>query len=186
MASTFESISHPFVILLGVPLALIGVVGGLFVTGTAVSVVVLIGLIVFPSSVVVNNAIVVDTINQRRAEGIEKREAIIGAAKLRLRPILITTLTTILGLMPLALGFGEGGEMQRPLALDHRRPRERDLADAGGHSGRLPDPHHETRAEPGVIRLLARLSVGRPVTVVMTFAAVLLLGGIMEPTSPSS
>ena len=117
MASTFESISHPFVILLSVPLALIGVVGGLFVTGTAVSVVVLIGTIVL-SGVVVNNAIVlVDTINQRRAEGIEKREAIIGAAKLRLRPILITTLTTILGLMPLALGFGEGGEMQRPLAL---------------------------------------------------------------------
>ena len=117
MASTFESISHPFVILLSVPLALIGVVGGLFVTGTAVSVVVLIGTIVL-SGVVVNNAIVlVDTINQRRAEGIEKLEAIIGAAKLRLRPILITTLTTILGLMPLALGFGEGGEMQRPLAL---------------------------------------------------------------------
>ena len=117
MASTFESISHPFVILLSVPLALIGVVGGLFVTGTAVSVVVLIGTIVL-SGVVVNNAIVlVDTINQRRSEGMEKLDAIAGAAKLRLRPILITTLTTILGLMPLALGFGEGGEIQRPLAL---------------------------------------------------------------------
>ena len=117
MASTFESISHPFVILLSVPLALIGVVIGLFVTGTAVSVVVLIGTIVL-SGVVVNNAIVlVDTINQRRAEGVTKVDAIVDAAKLRLRPILITTLTTILGLMPLALGFGEGGEIQRPLAL---------------------------------------------------------------------
>jgi len=117
MASTFESILHPFVILLSVPLALIGVVIGLFATGTAVSVVVLIGAIVL-SGVVVNNAIVlVDTINQRRAAGTPRLEAIIAAAKLRLRPILITTLTTVLGLMPLALGFGEGGEIQRPLAL---------------------------------------------------------------------
>ncbi len=117
MASTFESISHPLVILLSVPLALIGVVLGLLLTGTAISVVVLIGAIVL-SGVVVNNAIVlVDTINQGRADGLEKEAAIIAAAKLRLRPILITTLTTILGLLPLALGFGEGGEIQRPLAL---------------------------------------------------------------------
>jgi HAE1 family hydrophobic/amphiphilic exporter-1 len=117
MASTFESILHPFVILLSVPLAMIGVVIGLFITGTAVSVVVLIGAIVL-SGVVVNNAIVlVDTINQHRSSGSDRLDAIVAAARLRLRPILITTLTTVLGLMPLALGFGEGGEIQRPLAF---------------------------------------------------------------------
>ena len=117
MASTFESILHPFVILLSVPLALVGVGVGLLVTQTAVSVVVLIGAIVL-CGVVVNNAIVlVDTINQHRASGMERVESIKTAAQLRLRPILITTLTTILGLLPLALGFGEGGEIQRPLAL---------------------------------------------------------------------
>ncbi len=117
MASTFESILHPFVILLSVPLAMIGVVIGLFITGTAVSVVVLIGAIVL-SGVVVNNAIVlVDTINQHRADGNGRMDSIVAASKLRLRPILITTLTTVLGLMPLALGFGEGGEIQRPLAF---------------------------------------------------------------------
>jgi hydrophobic/amphiphilic exporter-1 (mainly G- bacteria), HAE1 family len=117
MASTFESVLHPFVILLSVPLALIGVVGGLFLTGTSVSVVVLIGAIVL-AGVVVNNAIVlVDTINQHRTDGMERLKAIQMAAQLRLRPILITTLTTILGLFPLAAGFGEGAEMQRPLAL---------------------------------------------------------------------
>lgn len=117
MASTFESILHPFVILLSVPLALVGVGFGLLATGTSVSVVVLIGTIVL-SGVVVNNAIVlVDTINQERAAGAKRIEAIHTAARLRLRPILITTLTTILGLLPLALGFGEGGEIQRPLAF---------------------------------------------------------------------
>ncbi len=117
MASTFESVLHPLVILLSVPLALIGVVAGLYVTGEAVSVVVLIGAIVL-CGVVVNNAIVlVDTINQLRAAGLDKEQAIRDAARLRLRPILITTLTTVLGLLPLATGFGEGGEMQRPMAL---------------------------------------------------------------------
>ena len=117
MASTFESILHPFVILLSVPLALIGVVIALFLTSTAVSVVVLIGAIVL-SGVVVNNAIVlVDTINQHRGAGDNRLTAVKKASLLRLRPILITTLTTVLGLLPLALGFGEGAEIQRPLAL---------------------------------------------------------------------
>lgn len=117
MASTFESVLHPLVILLSVPLALIGVVAGLTLTSTSVSVVVLIGAIVL-CGVVVNNAIVlVDTINQKRAAGVERFDAVKEAALLRLRPILITTLTTVLGLLPLALGFGEGGEIQRPLAL---------------------------------------------------------------------
>lgn len=117
MASTFESILHPFVILLSVPLALVGVVATLFVTKMAVSVVVLIGAIVL-SGVVVNNAIVlVDTINQQRDLLGDRMAAIRAGAALRLRPILITTMTTVLGLLPLAMGLGEGSEIQRPLAI---------------------------------------------------------------------
>jgi HAE1 family hydrophobic/amphiphilic exporter-1 len=117
MASTFESILHPFVILLSVPLALVGVVTTLFVTKMAVNVVVLIGAIVL-SGVVVNNAIVlVDTINQQRDLLGDRVAAIRAGATLRLRPILITTMTTVLGLAPLAMGLGEGSEIQRPLAI---------------------------------------------------------------------
>ncbi|MEL6348893.1 MAG: efflux RND transporter permease subunit [Myxococcota bacterium] len=117
MASTFESVLHPFVILFSVPLALVGVVAALWLTFTPVSVVVFIGAIVL-AGVVVNNAIVlVDTINRKRADGIERDAAIAQASKLRLRPILITTMTTVLGLLPLAVGVGEGAEIQVPLAL---------------------------------------------------------------------
>jgi len=117
MASTFESVVHPFVILGSVPLALVGVVGALWLVETPVSVVVLIGAIVL-AGVVVNNAIVlVDTINRRRARGLSRRDAIHAASVLRLRPILITTTTTVLGLLPLALGAGEGAEIQQPLAI---------------------------------------------------------------------
>ena len=117
MASTFESTLHPFVILFSVPLALVGVVGALWLTSTPVSVVVLIGAIVL-AGVVVNNAIVlVDTINRLRDGGMSRIAAIHEGARLRLRPILITTLTTVLGLLPLSLGLGEGSEVQQPLAL---------------------------------------------------------------------
>jgi len=116
MASTFEHLLHPLVILFSLPLAVVGVVLGLLATGTPLSVVVFIGLIVL-AGVVVNNAIVlVDTINRQR-EHLAAPEAIERAAQLRLRPILITTVTTVLGLLPLALGFGEGAEIQQPLAL---------------------------------------------------------------------
>ncbi len=117
MASTFESILHPFVILVSVPLAVVGVVVSLAVFSTPVSVVVLIGSIVL-AGVVVNNAIVlVDTVNRQRAEGSSREQALAEASVLRLRPILITTTTTVLGLIPLAFGLGEGAEVQQPLAL---------------------------------------------------------------------
>lgn len=117
MASTFESVLHPLVILVSVPLAVVGVVVVLAVTSTPVSVVVLIGSIVL-AGVVVNNAIVlVDTVNRLRADGSSRLDALAEASVLRLRPILITTTTTVLGLLPLAFGFGEGAEVQQPLAL---------------------------------------------------------------------
>lgn len=117
MASTFEDIVQPFVILLSVPLAVVGVALTLWALGLAVSVVVLIGAIVL-AGVVVNNAIVfVDTINRLRREGRPRAVAIAEAGRLRLRPILITTFTTVLGLLPLSLGFGEGAEIQQPLAI---------------------------------------------------------------------
>ena len=117
MASQFESLIHPLVIFFSIPLALVGAVLGLWVTGSTLSVVVFIGLIML-AGIVVNNAIVlVDLINQLRAQGIKKHEAIKEAGRLRLRPILMTTLTTTLGLLPLALGFGEGSEIRAPMAI---------------------------------------------------------------------
>jgi HAE1 family hydrophobic/amphiphilic exporter-1 len=117
MASQFESLLHPFVILFTIPLAVIGAAVALWLTGSTISVVVLIGLILL-AGIVVNNAIVlVDRINQMRADGVEKQEAIIQAGQLRLRPILMTTLTTVLGLMPLALSLGEGAEVRAPMAI---------------------------------------------------------------------
>jgi HAE1 family hydrophobic/amphiphilic exporter-1 len=108
---------HPFVILVSVPLAVVGVVLVLWAVGVPVSIVVLIGAIVL-AGVVVNNAIVlVDTINRIRDGGVEREDAIRQAARLRLRPILLTTTTTVLGLLPLAFGLGQGAEIQQPLAL---------------------------------------------------------------------
>lgn len=117
MASTFEHLLHPFVILFSVPLAFVGVAGGLAMWGLPLSVVAFIGLIVL-AGVVVNNAIVlVDAINRLRADGLDRLDAIRGASALRLRPILITTATTVLGLLPLALGNAPGAEVQKPLAV---------------------------------------------------------------------
>lgn len=117
MASQFESLIHPFVIMFTIPLALIGVILSLWLLAIPISVIVFIGIIMLVG-IVVNNAIVlVDYINTLRRKGVEKVEAIIKAGTIRLRPILMTTLTTILGLLPMALGFGEGAEIRTPLAI---------------------------------------------------------------------
>ncbi len=117
MASQFESLIHPFVILFTIPMALIGAVWALWLTGSTISVVVFIGLILL-AGIVVNNAIVlIDLINQMRARGVEKLEAIREAGRSRLRPILMTTLTTVLGLLPLSLGVGEGAEIRAPMGI---------------------------------------------------------------------
>jgi len=117
MASQFESLIHPFVILFTIPLALVGAVLALFITGTTVSIVALIGVIML-AGIVVNNAIVlVDLINQLRAQGAERTDAIMEAGRARLRPILMTSLTTALGLLPMAMGIGEGSEVRTPMAI---------------------------------------------------------------------
>ena len=117
MASQFESLLHPFVILFSVPLAIIGVVATLWLAGVTISIVVLIGAILL-AGIVVNNAIIlVDYTNQLRRAGLAKLEALKKAGRVRLRPIMMTTATTVLGLLPMALGLGEGSELRSPMAL---------------------------------------------------------------------
>ncbi|MEJ2721866.1 MAG: efflux RND transporter permease subunit, partial [bacterium] len=117
MAATFESFVHPFIVLFTIPLALVGVIAGLLVTGTTITVIVLIGVIMLVG-IVVNNAIVlIDAINRLRRAGVDKLEAVVRAGHIRLRPILMTTLTTILALIPMALSWGEGAELRSPLAI---------------------------------------------------------------------
>jgi HAE1 family hydrophobic/amphiphilic exporter-1 len=117
MASQFENLLHPFVILFSVPFAVIGVLATMWILGVTVSVVSLIGFVLL-AGIVVNNAIVlVDYTNQLRRRGLAKIEALKTAGKIRLRPILMTTATTVLGLLPMALGLGEGAELRTPMAL---------------------------------------------------------------------
>jgi hydrophobic/amphiphilic exporter-1 (mainly G- bacteria), HAE1 family len=117
MASQFESLLHPFVIMFTIPLAMIGAVLALLLTSNTLSVVVFIGLILLAGIVVKNAIVLVDRINQLRAAGMAKREAIVAGAEARLRPIAMTTLTTLFGFMPLALGLGEGAEVRAPMAI---------------------------------------------------------------------
>jgi HAE1 family hydrophobic/amphiphilic exporter-1 len=117
MASQFESLMHPFVILLTIPLAVIGAVWALWLTGTTVNVVAYIGLIMLAGIVVNQSIVLIDAVNQARERGLAKHDAIVEAGRLRLRPILITKLTTILGLLPMALGLGEGAEVRAPMAI---------------------------------------------------------------------
>ncbi|HMA60326.1 MAG TPA: efflux RND transporter permease subunit, partial [Halanaerobiales bacterium] len=117
MASQFESLVHPLVIMFTVPLAVVGVIFGLYITNTTISVPALIGIITL-TGIVVNNAIVlVDYINRLRDEGKTKIESILEAGPIRLRPIMMTALTTVLALVPLGLGIGEGSELEQPLAI---------------------------------------------------------------------
>ena len=117
MACQFESVVHPMFIMLSVPLAFIGVVYGLSFMNLNLSIVVFIGGIVL-AGLVVNSAIVlVDYINQLRARGLSKMDAIVEAGTVRFRPIIMTTATTLLGLLPMALSQGEGAEIRGPMAI---------------------------------------------------------------------
>ncbi len=116
MASQFENLLQPLLILFTVPLAGAGAVLGLWLTDTRISVIVFIGLIML-AGIVVNNAIVlIDRINQLRGDGMALEAAIVEAGATRLRPVLMTTLTTVLGLMPMMFG-GDGAEIRAPMAI---------------------------------------------------------------------
>lgn len=120
MASQFESLLHPFVILFTIPLALVGAIAALLLTGSPISVVVSIGLILLVGLVVKNAIILIDKVNQLREAGVAKREALVEGARSRLRPIMMTTLTAVFGFMPLALAplFGSpGAEVRSPMAI---------------------------------------------------------------------
>lgn len=117
MAAQFESLKYPLVIMFTVPLMVIGVALALSITKTPISLTVIIGVIVL-AGIVVNNAIVIiDYINQKKNHGMETTEAIVISVKERFRPILMTALTTILGLIPLALGIGDGTEINQPMGI---------------------------------------------------------------------
>lgn len=116
MASQFESLVDPFIILFTIPLAFIGVVFGLFITGTTLSVMALVGVVMLVGIVVNNGIVLVDYINQLRDRGMELIEACIEAGRVRMRPVLMTASTTILAMLPMALGLGESGESWAPMA----------------------------------------------------------------------
>lgn len=115
MASQFESLLHPLIVMFSVPFAAIGLVAGLILTGTTFSVLAFLGAILLVG-IVVNNAIVlIDYINQLRKAGVPLKTAIVKGGKTRLKPILMTSLTTILALLPMALGIGTGSELRAPM-----------------------------------------------------------------------
>jgi len=117
MASQFESFRHPFVIMFTIPLSIIGVIIALLVSGRPVSLPVLIGFIILGGIAVNNGIVMVDYINQLKQRGVDKKEAILQACAVRLRPVLITAFTTILGMMPMAISISEGAEMRAPMAV---------------------------------------------------------------------
>ncbi|WP_297520975.1 efflux RND transporter permease subunit [uncultured Clostridium sp.] len=117
MAAQFESLLNPFIIMFTIPLAFVGAIFLLYITGVNIGITALIGFIML-SGIIVNNGIVlIDYINRLKEEGKSTREAILETGPVRLQPILMTALTTIMGLIPMAIGLGEGSELQLPLAL---------------------------------------------------------------------
>jgi HAE1 family hydrophobic/amphiphilic exporter-1 len=117
MASQFESFSMPFVIMFSIPFAFTGVILALFVTGTTLSLVAALGAVLLIGIVVKNGIVLIDFTNLMRDRGMELYEAIAVSGKSRLRPVLMTAATTILGMLPLALSTGEGSELWRPMGI---------------------------------------------------------------------
>ncbi len=117
LAAQFESFAHPLTILMSVPLALVGAVLALILTGQGLNTMSLIGAVILVG-IVVNDAIVkVDFINLAKSRGLDLRAAILEAGRVRLRPIIMTTVTTVLGLTPMALGLGRGSDLRAPMAI---------------------------------------------------------------------
>jgi hypothetical protein len=212
MASQFESLLHPFVILFTIPLALVGAVLALLLTRSPVSVVVFIGLILLVGLVVKNAIILIDKVNQLREEGVAKREALVEGARSRLRPIMMTTLCAVFGFLPLALAFGEGAEVRSPMAitviggllvstlltllvipvvydlLDRKpdefyaeRGRRARCRNGDRRAGRGRCCRTSTtrwaKARQGLIRMnITELSIRRPVTTIMLFVSMVVIG----------
>lgn len=117
MASQFESLLHPFTILLTIPVALVGAIILFWITGTTINIMGVIGIVML-SGIAVNNAIIlVDRINQLKASGMSLTDSIVEAGQQRIRPIIMTSLTTILALLPMAFSFGDGGSLRSPMAI---------------------------------------------------------------------
>src|SRR5699024_8569427 len=117
MAAQFESFKYPFVIMSTIPLSAIGVMLGLWATHTPLSVPVFIVLVVLIGIVVKNGSVFVDLLNQLKERGKNAYEAIVEAVDVRTRPIFMTAFTTILGLVPIAIGLGEGSEINQPMGI---------------------------------------------------------------------
>lgn len=117
MASQFESLIQPLLIMITVPLSVIGVSLALFVTGTSLNIISLLGMVMLGGVVVNNGIVLMEYINQRRAEGVPLIEAAFESSKVRTRPILMSAFTSTIGLIPIALGLGKGSELRAPLAI---------------------------------------------------------------------
>lgn len=117
MASQFESLIQPFLVMITVPLSVIGISIALFVTRTSLNIISLLGMVMLGGVVVNNGIVLIEYINQRRAAGASIVEAAFEASKVRTRPILMSALTSTIGLVPIALGLGEGSELRAPLAI---------------------------------------------------------------------
>ena len=117
MASQFESLLHPFTILLTIPLAVVGAILLFFITGTTINMMGVIGIVMLGGIAVNNSIILVDRINQLSQAGMELTDAIVEAGQQRIRPIIMTTLTTILAMLPMTFSFGEGASLRSPMAI---------------------------------------------------------------------
>lgn len=117
MVAQFQSLKSPFIVMFTIPLAFTGGFLGLLLTGNEISVISIIGFVMLTGIIVNNGIVLVDYINQLRAEGVEKHEALLEAGVTRMRPILMTSVTTILGLLITALGLGSGNELMQPIAI---------------------------------------------------------------------
>lgn len=117
LASQFESLLHPFTILLTIPLAVVGAILLFFITGTTINMMGVIGIVMLVGIAVNNSIILVDRINQLKADGADLTDAIVEAGRQRIRPIIMTTLTTVLALLPMTFSFGEGASLRSPMAI---------------------------------------------------------------------
>jgi len=117
LAAQFESFAHPFTVLLSMPFSLIGAFGALFLTGKTLNIFSIIGLILLMGLVKKNAILLVDYTNILRGRGTSRKEALLEAGPVRLRPILMTTFAMIMGMMPIAIGIGEGAETRSPMAI---------------------------------------------------------------------